>query len=641
MTQASLRQLTPVPLKKVTVDAGFWASRLTTNRQVTLPIEYEQCKETGRIDAWKLDWQEGMPNKPQLFWDSDVAKWLEAVAYSLTSHPDRKLEELADNVIDMIEKAQQPDGYLNVFFIVLHPKERWNNLRDQHELYCAGNLIEAAVAYYEATGKRKLLEVLCRCADCIDQLFGPGKDRKRGYPGHEEIELALVKLYRATGEKRYLKLAEFFVNERGRQPHYFDIEAKARGEKAEQYWAGTHAYNQAHLPVREQAEVVGHAVRAMYLYSGMADVAAETGDQALLDACKRLWHNLTEKRLHITGGIGPTHANEGFTFDYDLPNEDAYLETCAAIGLVFWAHRMLQLEPDARYADVMERALYNGTISGVSLDGERFFYGNPLASYPGVDGNGRFAGKDYHYRRSEWFGCACCPPNILRLLASLPGYIYSQSRDEAWVHLYAGGRAELEVAGQKVELIQQTEYPWKEKVNITLNLEKPARFTLALRIPGWCRAATLEVNGKALKTEAHNGYAKIEREWQTGDKVELNLPMPVLRLEAHPKVRQNAGRVALQRGPLVYCLEEVDNGKDLHDLVLPAETELRAEHDPKLLGGVTVITGEAKRREHSGWPGQLYRPAGTKHKAVPFKAIPYFLWANRDPGEMIVWLRGE
>jgi len=633
------RKLSAVPFSKVHIDDAFWAPRLETNRTVTLPIEYAQCKQTGRVDAWKLQWKPGRRNQPHIFWDSDVAKWIEAVGYSLATHPDKKLEKLTDGVIDLIAGAQHADGYLNLHFTVVRPKDRWANLASDHELYCAGHLMEAAVAYYQGTGKRKLLDVLCRYTDYIEETFGPRRGQKRGYPGHEEIELALVKLYGATGERRYMDLATFFVDERGAQPHYFTKEAKARGDDPARYRHQDYQYNQSHLPLRQQREVVGHAVRAGYLYAGAADVAAETGDTALRTALRRLWANLTETRMYVTGGVGPTRRNEGFTFDYDLPNETAYAETCAAIALVFWARRMADLDPDSRYADVMERALYNGVLSGVSWDGRQFFYVNPLAAHPQPAPRGLPDGKTQHHRRQDWFGCACCPPNVARLLASFGGYVYSQGPREARVHLYVGGRAELTVGGRPVVLHQKTAYPWREKVRINVAPAAAATFTLALRMPGWCRGATIKVNGKTVRPPVEEGYAKIERRWAKGDRVDLTLPMPVERIEAHPKVRQDAGRVALQRGPVVYCLEQVDNGDGLANLSLPANGKLRTLFDRELFGGVTVITGKARRRESTGWSGQLYRPAASKSKTVPIKAIPYCLWANRALGEMIVWIR--
>lgn len=634
-------KLVSVAFKHVSITDGFLGERLKTNRTATLPIEYEQLKQTGRLDAWKLNWKEGEPKKPHYFWDSDVAKWIEAVAYSLTTHPDHQLEQLLDEVIDDIKHAQQPDGYLNIYFTVIEPENRWANLRDWHELYCAGHLMEAAVAYFQATGKRKFLDVMCRYADYIDAVFGSETGKKRGYPGHEEIELGLVKLYRVTGEERYLKLSQFFIDERGQQPHYFDLEAAARGDDPQKFWARTYKYNQSHVPVREQSEIVGHAVRACYLYSGMADIAAESGDGTLLAACQRLWENVTQKRMYITGGIGPSVENEGFTFDYDLPNETAYAETCATISLIFWAHRMFHLDPDRRYIDVLERALYNGTLSGVAFDGQTFFYANPLAAYPGVSPHGHKPLGPKHHRRSEWFDCACCPPNIARLLASLGEYVYSTDQSTIYTHLYLSSRSNISLNDQTIQIDQKTDYPWEETIQFTIRPERSAQFTLALRIPEWCRQADVTVNGQAIELAAskQDGYVRIERNWQSGDRVELTLPMPVERLEAHPDIRQDAGRIALQRGPIVYCLEEIDNGQNLADVTIPRDTELSAGIEPDLFGGVVVISGKALRRDVKDWQSSLYRPADSKLEEFRFKAIPYCFWANREPGEMRVWLR--
>ena len=638
MPQSRLAERAPIPIGKVRIEDGFWAPRLEINRTVTLPAEYEQCRKTGRLDAWKLKWKPGDPDPPHLFWDSDVAKWLEAAACALAARPDPELERLATDVIDMIVAAQQPDGYLNVHFTVVEPEKRWTNLRDWHELYCAGHLMEAAVAWAEATGRGEFLEVMCRCADHIGETFGPGPDLKPGYPGHEEIELALVRLYRATGTERYLKLAEFFINERGRQPHYFALEARERGEESP---SSSFDYWQAHAPVRDQQTAEGHAVRAMYLYCGMADVAAETGDRPLFEACRRLWRNVTRRRMYVTGGIGSARRGERFTFDHDLPNETAYAETCAAIGLMFFAHRMLQLELDADYADVMERALYNGVLSGVSLDGRRFFYVNPLTVYPDATACERANRGSGKVERHEWFWCACCPPNIARLLASLGRYACSVGEHEAAVHLYVTGTADLDVAGEQVQLSVRTDYPWQGDVVIEVLPAAPLEFTLALRIPGWCREPALQVNGRrvALADAVSKGYALLRRRWRAGDRVELNLPMAIQRIEAHPGVRMDCGRVALQRGPIVYCLEEADNGPRLHDLMLPREAELQARHEPDLLGGLTVITGTGRRRDPASWGDELYRPAASQAVDAPLKAVPYFAWCNREPGEMLVWIR--
>ncbi len=641
MATKTLRRLTPVSFTRVTFDDAFWKPRIATNRAATLPIEYEQCRKTGRIDAFKLEWKAGMPNPPHIFWDSDVAKWIEAAAYSLATHPDRKLERLLDDVIGLIAGAQQPDGYLNSHFTAVEPEKRWANLAEWHELYCAGHLMEAAVAYFDATGKRRFLDVMCRYADLISQTFGRGPGQKRGYCGHEEVELALVKLYRATGERRYLDLASYFIDERGQEPNYFKAEAvelKRLGWGPWGWASGDYHYLQAHKPVREQTEVVGHAVRAMYLYSAMADVANELGDRSLIRACERLWQHVHGRRLYVTGGIGSTRQNEGFTFDYDLPNETAYCETCAAVGLVFWNHRMLQLAGDSRYADAIERALYNGTISGVSLDGQRFFYANPLAALPAA---AQGAGENVAVERQEWFGCACCPPNIARLVASLGQYVYSESPTTAYVHLYVQGQGALRIGDMPVTIRQQTKYPWDGVIAVDVCPEAVARFTLALRIPGWCRNWKLRVNGKAqAAVPVVKGYAQIVREWQPGDRVELRLAMPVEQVEANPAVRMNAGRVALQRGPVVYCLEEQDNSTGLNDLVLPARGRIQAKFEPRLLGGVVTLAGKAFRREADAWQaGDLYQPGPTPLRPVAFKAVPYCVWCNRKPGEMLVWVR--
>jgi DUF1680 family protein len=618
---------TPLPLASVVIADEFWAPRLRTNRERTIPIEYEQCRTTGRFDALRLNWEPGMEPIPHIFWDSDVAKWIEAASYTLATHPDPRLEAQLDEVIALLASAQQPDGYLNTHFTVVEPGKRWTNLRDRHELYCAGHLIEAAVAHFQATGQRTLLDVLCRYADHIDRTFGPRPGQARGYPGHEEIELALVKLYHATGELRYLELSRYFVEERGRQPHYYDLEARARGEDPASYWAKTYAYLQAHVPVRAQHEVVGHAVRAMYLYSALADLAGETGDRTLLETCEELWLHLCTRNLYITGGIGPSPANEGFTADYDLPNESAYAETCAAIGLVFWNQRLLQLECDARYADVLERALYNGVLSGVSLDGERFFYENPLASQG-------------HHHRQAWFDCACCPPNLARLLASLGQYIYAYNKTDLVVHLYVQGSGRFSMDGQDILLHQETRYPWEGLVKLRFEMDRPAAFGLKLRIPGWCHSARLSVNGEPVEIAPflERGYVRVERLWQPVDQVTLELPMPVERIYAHPHVRQTAGQVALQRGPLVYCLEAVDHSVPLQCILLPHDAQLSTHFEPELLGGVNVLTAEALAADSSDWDATLYRAQAPVLKACRLTAIPYYAWDNRQPGQMRVWL---
>ena len=630
-----VRRFTALPHTKVTIDDAFWSERQRVNRERTIAHIYEQCRKTGHIDALRGRYDPELVkrgvlgrNIPILFWDSDLAKWIEAASYSLATHPDAELDALLDEVIALLARAQQPDGYLNSWFTFVEPQKRWTNLRDWHELYDAGHLIEAAVAHFQATGKRSLLDVMIRYADYIASVFGREEGKRRGYCGHPEIELALVRLAHATGEQRFLDLARYFVDERGRQPHYFDQEAIARGEDPADFWARTHEYNQSHLPVREQHEVVGHAVRAAYLYSAMADLAAEDGDAELLAACRRLWIHLTTKRMYVMGGIGSSRHNEGFTSDYDLPNETAYAETCAAIALVFWAQRMLQIDLDRRYGDIMELALYNAVLSGISLDGTRFFYDNPLAS-----------SGDHH--RAEWFHCPCCPPNLSRIVASLGGYIYAQNSDEAVVHLYAQSRAELQLGGQAVSLRQETGYPWDGAVRITVGTAAPATFGLRLRLPGWCAAPRLAVNGETVDLAAEGGYALIRRTWQDGDVVTLELPMQVERIYAHPAVIADVASVALRRGPIVFCLEQADHDAPVRQLLLPPDAELTARFDPELLGGATVVEGQGVPLSTAGWEETLYRPSPPEATPSPIRAIPYFAWDNRAPGPMTVWLREQ
>lgn len=614
-----MNKLQPPPLKAVTINDHFWSERRRVNREATLPAEYKQCEQTGRFEALKLT---PVPEQ-HYFWDSDVAKWLEAASYSLATHPDPAVETLVDQTISLLAAAQQLDGYLNTYFTAIAPEQRWVNLRDHHELYCAGHLIEAGTAHYAATGKTTLLDVVRRYADYIGTVFGTEAGQKRGYCGHEEIELALVKLADATGEAKYRDLAQYFVDERGRQPHYFDEEARARGEDPAKFHFQNYEYNQSHLPVREQTRVTGHAVRGMYLYTAMADLAATENDRTLARANEAIWDHLTTAQMYVTGGVGGFASNEGYGADFDLPNLTAYAETCAAVGLVFWASRMANLDCDSRYADVMETALYNGVLSGVSLDGTRFFYENPLAS----------AGT---HHRQDWFGCACCPPNIARLLASLGAYVYGQSETDLAVHLYVQGSAELSVAGQTVTVAQTTEYPWGGRVSLEVTPEQSASFRLRLRLPAWCKSPAVSLNGAAVTLIVERGYAVLEREWQSGDTVTLDLPMPVQRIYADPRVEGNRGRVALRRGPTVYCLEAADNGPNLDALSLPREAELTAELAPDLLGGVVVLRGAARRL--SSDTKALY--SSTPPAAVPaaITAVPYSVWDNRAAGEMLVWI---
>jgi len=615
------RRLDPVPFTQVKLGDLFWAPRIETNRATVIPHNFRKCEQTGRISNFA---KAGGLKEGQFegiyFNDSDVYKVVEGAAYALAAHPDPELDEYLDRLIAKFAAAQQPNGYLNTYYTLKEPGKKWTNLVKMHELYCAGHLFEAAVAHHRATGKRELLDVAIRFADLIDQKFGP--DARHGVPGHEEIELALVKLYDATGERRYLDLAKFFLDIRG---------DKSRRDRLHG------VYTQDHQPVTEQSTPVGHAVRAMYLYCGMADVAAYTRDPAYVAALDRLWDSTVRRKMYLTGGVGARHGGESFGEDYELPNKSAYAETCAACGLIFWNHRMNLLHGHGRYADVLERALYNGFLSGVSLDGTKFFYVNPLAS----DGN---------HHRKEWYGCSCCPTNVARVLPSVPGYVYATDKEAIYANLYAAGRAEIDHPAGRVVLTQETRYPWDGRIAINVEAEKPATFTLVLRIPAWATGETrtddlyrlepcgdvelkpvLAINGERVEQPSddanrHDGYWRIHRRWQSGDVVTLQLPMPVYRVHANDQVEANRGRVALQRGPLVYCFEGCDN-RQLEHAYLPKDASVAIEHRPKLLGGVTVIEAEGKVR----------RPNG-RDQDVRLTAVPYYAWDHREAGPMRVWM---
>jgi len=614
----SILHLRAVPWTQVRLRDAFWAPRQETNRRVSLPHSLDMLEKAGNLHNFELaaaGAREGYSGP--VFMDSDLYKTLEAAAYSLATHPDPLLEARIDAIIAQIAAAQWPDGYLNTYYQVNEPDRRWTNLRDNHELYCAGHLFEAAVAHYQATGKRTLLEVATKFADHIAALFGDGPGQRMGYPGHPEIELALIKLWRVTGERRYFELARFFIENRGR--HFFAEEHHTPLDR----YDGT--YWQDDVPIREHRTIKGHAVRAAYLLAGVVDVAAETGDAGLLAMVDRVWRNTTQKRTYVTGGIGPSAHNEGFTVDYDLPNRTAYQETCASVAMVLWNHRLALLYGDAKYVDVLERALYNGVLAGVSLDGKRFFYVNPLSS----------AGN---HHRSEWFGCACCPPNVARMLASLGGYAYALSDEALWVNLYLQSETEVTVGGHRVRLEVTTDYPWDGAVKMVLQGSLPARFGLRLRVPGWCSGAGVQVNGKAVaRPKVERGYLVLERTWRPDDVVDLNLPMPVQRIEAHPRVKEDGGRLAIQRGPLVYCLEACDQTVPLSRLALPPAAPLRAVKRPKLLGGVVVLKGTGEAASEEDWTGKLYRPYAAPQR-VPVTAIPYYAWDNREAGPMEVWL---
>ena len=612
--QASDYPVRPVPLAAVRLHDAFWGPRLETNRVVTVWHDFKECQENGQLDnfakAGGLMTGEFRARPPR---DSDIYKIIEGASYTLATHPDPALEQYLDALIVHIAAAQEPDGYLYTARRLLAPEKmpamagphRWLNEQHSHELYVAGHLYEAGVAYFQATGKRSLLEVAIKNADLVAKDFGPG--RLGLPPGHEGIEIGLAKLYRATGDRKYLELDRYLIDLRGRPE--------------------THAlfgpYCQDHQPVTEQSEAVGHAVRAAYLYGGVCDVDALTGDGKYGPALDRLWNDVVARKLSITGGIGPRREGESFGAPYELPNARAYNETCGALANALWNYRMFLRSGDGRYLEVFERVLYNGFLSGVSLSGDRFFYENPLASPGG-------------YQRAPWFGTPCCPVNIVRFLPAIPGCVYAVKDDALYVNLFMGSTANVRVGTNTVSITQTTRYPWDGRVQIAVNPERAGEFTLCVRIPGWTQnrpvpsdlyrfadtneaPVELRLNGQPVKPDLQHGFARLAREWKRGDAIELNLPMPIRRVLAHPAVKDDAGLVALQRGPLVYCAEGADNDGHALKLVLGDDAQLSAEERPELLGGITTI-----------------RAAGAAGSRA-FTAIPYYAWANRGGGEMTVW----
>lgn len=573
-----------------------------------------------------------------VFQDTDFSKWIEAVGYSLSQHPDPALEKLADSAIDVVCAAQYEDGYLDTFYIINDPAKRFTNLKDHHELYCFGHLVEGAIAYYEATGKDKLLRAAMKFADYIDSVFGPEAGKCKGYPGHEIAEMALGRLYETTGEERYLRLAKFFIDERGKRPYYFDTEHQVeRKDEKEDYF-----YHQAHRPVRQQDEAVGHAVRAVYLYTGMAEVAKYTGDEELKKACEKLWDSIEHEKMYITGGIGATPEGEAFSYPYHLPNDRMYNETCASIGLVFFARRMLEMSPKSCYADVMERALYNGIISGMALDGKSFFYVNPMEVEP------EGCKQDAHRKhvalpRQKWFGCACCPPNLNRMISSVAQYAYSENENTIFMHLYCGGELNKSFGDSDVKISVKSEYPWKDCVRVEFSMETATAFSYAVRMPGWCEKPEVFVNGMVAEGELSEGYLYLTREWCEGDVIELRFPMKPVFYQADTRVRDDIGKVALMRGPVVYCVEEADNGKELSLLEVKAEGAGEIKEVPcKIAGAEDAVSLVAKgRRIIPRHTKNLYEPYRKyDYEPVEITYVPYYAWCNRGVGEMKTYLVG-
>ena len=629
-----MRKYASVKFSDVKITGPFWSERLECVLTRTIPSQHRQLASHGLLDSLKLP----QPVPPlriprnrhnfttQIFWDSDVGKWVEAASYALSHRRDPAVESQIEAIIDDLEKAQGADGYLNCWYLGREPQNRWTNLRDNHEMYNSGHMLEGAVAYYHSTGRDRMMKMMMRYMDHIATVFGPGPGQKRGYCGHQEIELALVKLFHATGIRKYLDLATFFINERGARPHYFDLEREARGESPETFLQSTYEYNQSHLPVREQTKVVGHAVRAMYMYTAMADLAAEHGDAGLKTACQTLWADVTRTRMYVTGGFGPSASNEGFTKDYDLPNDTAYAETCASVAMVFWAARMLNLDLDSQYADILELALYNTSLAGLSQEGTHYFYDNKLES-------------DGSHQRWDWHPCPCCTMNVARLVASVAGYFYSVADAELAVHLYGGATTTLQIAGGAVTLSETSNYPWSGDISLAIDPDTPRDFTLALRVPGWANGATARVNGTDCAMTTERGYLKITRRWAKGDTVALSLPMKPERLYAHPDVRQDTGRVALRRGPLVYCVEGQDIAAPVIRLRLPPTAALTAEWRGDLLGGITTLTAPAQLAAAGSWGAALYRTTPAPETPSRLTAVPYYIWCNRGPNPMQVWLQ--
>ncbi len=608
-------------LREVQLENNLLAAYAEICSESTIPASILRCAETGRLEAFKLQWKEGMPNRPHIYWDSDVAKVMEGMAYDLILHPDPEKERQLDELVDLVCASQQPDGYLNSYFAGVEPEKRWKNLTEGHELYCAGHLMEAACAYFEATGKRNFLDTMCRYADYIGTVFGWEEGKTRGMPGHEEIELALCRLAEVSGKPEYLKLAAYFIDVRGTDPCYF---------QQEQAWFPDYrrCYYQTHIPVREQKDAVGHAVRALYLYSGMAELAAKTGDAALLRACENLFESVAGRRMYITGGVGSTSIGEAFTVDYDLPNNTVYAESCAAIALVFFADRMLRITGDGKYADVLEQTLFNGALSGVSLSGDKFFYANLLEVNEHT-----FQHGVTQTERQKWFDCSCCPTSYCRFLPQTGKYCWSVSENEVRLNIPAAGSVDFGTFAAKIT----GSYPAAGKISI--RILKDSASALSIRIPGWCKKYSLTLNGETCSAVPEKGYVKLARNWSAGDELTLDLEIRTELRYANCAVAENAGRAAICRGPVVYCLESVDNpGVVLHNAAVCATAEFELcplENLPDTLPGIRFRGWEYIRNNESSALYTAEPPAAVEKTLT---AIPYFLWQNRGASAMQVYL---
>ena len=632
--------------KKIKILEGFWGNRNQLLADVVIPYQWDTLNnrtegvplshavENFRIAAKELD---GEP-EGTIFQDSDVAKWIEAAAYSLMYHPNSELENSIDELVRLIGKSQQPNGYVNTFFAAKGIEQRWSDLEMGHEMYCAGHLIEASVAYYQATGKRKFMDIMIHYANLIAEEFGPEEGKLHSYDGHPEIELALYRLAEATEDTRYMDLADYFMNIRGSiKRNQGEITAKEEMTPRSRWFESD--YFLADKPIREMTEVTGHAVRAMYLYAGIADQYRRTGEQRLWKVLTSLWDNLEQKRLYITGGIGSQSHGERFTVDYDLPPDRGYTETCASIGLVLWAWRMSLIDPESRYADMVEKEIYNGALSGISLDGKTYFYVNPLEINPRIVA---FRQDMEHVltHRAGWFDCACCPTNIARLIGSIGKYIYSSTDNSVFVHQYISSEVELCIKDETITLQQETHYPWNEEIKISLRMKHRKRFGLMLRKPVWCDAWTLEINGIAYDSWClEKGYIHIDRIWSDGDIVRLKLEMAVKLFQADSRVQDYCGKVALMRGPLVYCMEEIDNGPQLQELIIDSQGNFELKEETlQSMSSVNILLDGYRETIRTD---NLYQPMERNEKTkVRMKAIPYFQWGNRvKDQEMRIWFR--
>lgn len=652
-------RLSPVDLKKIKINDGFWSKHIRLVKETVIPYQWDAINDripdaepSHSLMNFKI--AAGLCEGEfygAVFQDTDVAKWLEAVGFSLAYQRDEELEKIADEVIDLIEKAQCPDGYLNTYFTVKEKGRRWFDLCEGHELYTAGHMMEAASAYYIGTGKRKFLDIMCRFADLIDETFGTEEGKIHGYPGHPEIEVGLVKLYRATGEKRYLDLAKYFVDVRGVGENYFLKELSRPGFAyiSPELQSYDPAYSQSHLPVREQKTAEGHAVRAVYLYSAMADLAEAYSDETLLNACRALWENMTEKRMYITGSIGSSGILERFTTDYDLPNDCNYSESCASIGMAMFGQRMGNITREAKYYDVVERALYNTVLAGIALDGKSFFYVNPLEVWPD-NCMPRTSKEHIKPIRQKWFGVACCPPNIARTLASLGQYIYGVDEESIYVNLFISNQVETEVKGSKISVSMETRFPWEMAADISFKGIPDAGIKIAVRIPEYAKNFTVfsleekeggngegKNGGREIAFIREKGYAVIRLTKDAGIRVMWDAP-PMF-IHSNPLVRADSGKVALVRGPLVYCLEEVDNGANLAAVYVDADAAI-CEEKSDLFGGITTLSFKGKNISGKNWNShELYANHDVILEDIQCRAIPYAYWNNRGRGEMIVWIK--